>query len=90
MGDWPLLTDANSGWKGVERLVAAGMPVVVGTGAVRHPKAAAAALAAHARKRSAPQGLMVIPRVLSRGTSVAAQKRAFQGAFWPPPRTCRR
>ena len=33
MGDWPLLTDAQR-MEGVERLVAAGIPVVVGTGAI--------------------------------------------------------
>ena len=32
MGDWPLLTDAER-QEGVARLVAAGVPVVVGTGA---------------------------------------------------------
>ena len=33
MGDWPLLTDAQR-MEGVERLVKAGVPVIVGTGAV--------------------------------------------------------
>ena len=33
MGDWPLLTDADR-MAGVEALVGAGVPVVVGTGAV--------------------------------------------------------
>ncbi len=31
MGDWPLLTDAER-MQGVERLVEAGVPVIVGTG----------------------------------------------------------
>ena len=68
MGDWPLLTDEQR-MQGVERLVAAGVPVIVGTGA-QNP-ARAAALAAHARKAGA-RGLMVIPRVLSRGPSAAS------------------
>lgn len=33
MGDWPLLTDAQR-MEGVEHLVNAGLPVVVGTGAI--------------------------------------------------------
>ncbi|MFC6487167.1 dihydrodipicolinate synthase family protein, partial [Nitratireductor sp. GCM10026969] len=33
MGDWPLLTDAER-MEGVARLVAAGVPTIVGTGAV--------------------------------------------------------
>jgi 4-hydroxy-tetrahydrodipicolinate synthase len=40
MGDWPLLTDEQR-MEGVERLVAAGLPVVVGTGAVNTVRAAA-------------------------------------------------
>jgi dihydrodipicolinate synthase/N-acetylneuraminate lyase len=73
MGDWPLLTDAQR-QEGVGRLVEAGIPVVVGTGA-QNPKLAAAH-AAHAREVGAG-GLMVIPRVLSRGTSNAAQRAHF-------------
>lgn len=75
MGDWPLLTDEER-QKGVEALVEAGVPVVVGTGA-QNPKTAAAH-AAHARKAGA-KGLMLIPRVLSRGTSPAAQRAHFAG-----------
>jgi 4-hydroxy-tetrahydrodipicolinate synthase len=77
MGDWPLLTDEER-MEGVERLVRAGVPVVVGTGA-QSPKRAAA-LAAHA-KRVGAKGLMVIPRVLSRGASVAAQRAHFEGVL---------
>jgi 4-hydroxy-tetrahydrodipicolinate synthase len=73
MGDWPLLTDEQR-QTGVARLVEAGIPVVVGTGA-QNPKLAAAH-AAHAREVGAG-GLMVIPRVLSRGTSPAAQRAHF-------------
>ena len=73
MGDWPLLTDAQR-QEGVQRLVEAGVPVVVGTGA-QNPKQAAAH-AAHAQEVGA-HGLMVIPRVLSRGTSPAAQRHHF-------------
>lgn len=75
MGDWPLLTDEQR-MEGVEQLVKAGVPVIVGTGA-QNP-ARAAALAAHAKKVGA-QGLMVIPRVLSRGPVPAAQKAHFAG-----------
>lgn len=77
MGDWPLLTDEQR-MEGVKRLVEAGMPVIVGTGA-QNPKRAAA-LAAHAKQVGA-QGLMVIPRVLSRGASVAAQRAHFEGVL---------
>ena len=75
MGDWPLLTDAQR-QEGVARLVKAGLPVIVGTGA-QNPRLAAA-IAAHAREVGAA-GLMVIPRVLSRGTSPAAQRNHFAG-----------
>jgi 4-hydroxy-tetrahydrodipicolinate synthase len=73
MGDWPLLTDEER-MEGVARLTAAGVPVIVGTGA-QNPKRAAA-LAAHAKSVGA-SGLMIIPRVLSRGGSVAAQRAHF-------------
>lgn len=75
MGDWPLLTDEERK-TGVEHLVRAGVPVIVGTGA-QNP-ARAASLAAHAKKVGA-KGLMVIPRVLSRGSVVAAQRAHFAG-----------
>jgi 1-pyrroline-4-hydroxy-2-carboxylate deaminase len=77
MGDWPLLSDEQR-MQGVERLVAAGVPVVVGTGG--QSPARAAALAAHAKAVGA-KGLMVIPRVLSRGSSVAAQRAHFEGVL---------
>jgi dihydrodipicolinate synthase/N-acetylneuraminate lyase len=77
MGDWPLLSDEQR-TEGVERLVKAGLPVVVGTGA-QNP-ARAAAFADHARKAGA-QGLMIIPRVLSRGSSAAAQRAHFEGVL---------
>lgn len=69
MGDWPLLTDQQR-QAGVKALVDAGVPVVVGTGAQNTKSAAQHA--AHAKEVGAA-GLMVIPRVLSRGTSTAAQ-----------------
>ncbi|MFM8580473.1 MAG: dihydrodipicolinate synthase family protein [Planctomycetaceae bacterium] len=81
MGDWPLLTDAQR-QEGVRRLTAAGIPVVVGTGA-QNP-ALAAAHAAHAASVGA-RGLMVIPRVLSRGTSAAAQRAHFAGILRAAP-----
>ncbi len=81
MGDWPLLTDEQRR-EGVRRLTEAGVPVVVGTGA-QNPKIAAAH-AAHAQKIGA-SGLMVIPRVLSRGTSPAAQRAHFAGVLGAAP-----
>ncbi|MFG0334849.1 MAG: dihydrodipicolinate synthase family protein [Maioricimonas sp. JB049] len=75
MGDWPLLSDAQR-QEGVRLLVEAGIPVVAGTGA-QNP-ALAAAHAAHAREVGAA-GLMVIPRVLSRGASLPAQRAHFVG-----------
>ncbi len=81
MGDWPLLTDAQR-MEGVERLVQAGVPVIVGTGAIN--TASAVAHAAHARKVGA-QGLMVIPRVLSRGSVIAAQKNHFKAILAAAP-----
>ena len=77
MGDWPLLTDEQR-MEGVERLLAGGVKVIVGTGA-QNP-ARAAALAAHAKTAGA-HGLMIIPRVLSRGSSVAAQRAHFEGVL---------
>ena len=81
MGDWPLLTDAQR-MEGVEALVKAGIPVIVGTGAVN--TATAAAHAAHAQKVGAA-GLMLIPRVLSRGPSVTAQKAHFKALLSAAP-----
>ena len=81
MGDWPLLTDAQR-MEGVERLVEAGIRVIVGTGAINTPSAVA--LAAHAQKAGA-HGLMVIPRVLSRGTSAAAQRHHFKAILAAAP-----
>lgn len=73
MGDWPLLTDEQRR-EGVRQLVEAGIPVVVGTGAQNTQRAVA--IASHAKEIGA-SGLMVIPRVLSRGTSSAAQRDHF-------------
>lgn len=81
MGDWPLLTDEQR-MVGVEALVKAGVPLMVGTGAVNTKSAVAHA--AHAQKVGA-QSLMVIPRVLSRGTSIAAQKAHFKAILAAAP-----
>ncbi|MBD3763829.1 MAG: dihydrodipicolinate synthase family protein [Rhodobacterales bacterium] len=81
MGDWPLLTDAQR-MEGVERLVGARVPVIVGTGAVN--SASAVALADHAQRVGAA-GLMVIPRVLSRGTSPVAQRHHFKAILSAAP-----
>ena len=81
MGDWPLLTDEQR-MIGVEHLVKAGIPVIVGTGAVNSKLAAAHA--AHAQSVGAA-GLMVIPRVLSRGSSPTAQRNHFKGVLAAAP-----
>lgn len=81
MGDWPLLSDAER-MQGVERLAGAGIPVIVGTGAVNSK--IAVAHAAHAQAVGA-KGLMVIPRVLSRGSSVSAQKAHFKAILSAAP-----
>ena len=73
MGDWTLLSDEQR-MQGVESLVGAGIPVVVGTGAQNSQRSVA--LSAHA-KRVGASGLMIIPRVLSRASSVAAQRAHF-------------
>lgn len=73
MGDWPLLTDQQR-MEGVAKLTEAGVPVIVGTGAQN--TALAVEHSAHAASVGAA-GLMVIPRVLSRGTSPAAQRNHF-------------
>ncbi|WPC05943.1 dihydrodipicolinate synthase family protein [Pseudomonas benzenivorans] len=81
MGDWPLLTEAER-QEGVARLVAAGIPTIVGTGAVNSREAVSHA--AHAAKVGA-HGLMVIPRVLSRGASPAAQQAHFSAILEAAP-----
>ncbi|HEK1011304.1 TPA: dihydrodipicolinate synthase family protein [Pseudomonas putida] len=81
MGDWPLLTETER-QEGVARLVAAGIPTIVGTGAVNTREAVAHA--AHAAKVGAA-GLMVIPRVLSRGASLIAQKHHFAAILQAAP-----
>ncbi|MCB9873921.1 MAG: dihydrodipicolinate synthase family protein [Planctomycetaceae bacterium] len=82
MGDWPLLSDEQR-QEGVRLLAEAGVPVIVGTGA-QNP-ALAAAHAAHAQRVGA-KGLMVIPRVMSRGTSPAAQRDHFAGVLGAAPK----
>jgi 4-hydroxy-tetrahydrodipicolinate synthase len=77
MGDWPLLTDTQR-QEGVARLAGAGLRVIVGTGAVNTNSAASHAR--HAAEVGAA-GLMVIPRVLSRGTSSIAQKAHFKAVL---------
>ncbi|WP_046156805.1 dihydrodipicolinate synthase family protein [Chromobacterium vaccinii] len=82
MGDWPLLSEAQR-QEGVARLVAAGVPTIVGTGAVNTREAVSHA--AHAARVGA-HGLMVIPRVLSRGASPAAQKAHFSAILAAAPK----
>ena len=70
MGDWPLLSEEQR-QQGVAALVDNGVPVIVGTGAQNTQNAVSHAT--HAKSCGA-RGLMIIPRVLSRGTSPLAQK----------------
>lgn len=81
MGDWPLLTDAQR-QEGVAKLAEAGVPVVVGTGAVNTKTAVEHSR--HANEVGA-KGLMVIPRVLSRGTSPVAQRHHFKAILEAAP-----
>lgn len=81
MGDWPLLTD-DQRKEGVARLCEAGVPVVVGTGAMN--TGSAVDHTAHAASVGA-KGLMVIPRVLSRGTSATAQQDHFAAILGAAP-----
>lgn len=81
MGDWPLLSDAQR-QEGVRQLTEADVPVIVGTGAQN--TGVAAAHAAHAQNIGAG-GLMVIPRLLSRGTSPAAQRNHFAAILAAAP-----
>ena len=81
MGDWPLLTNAQR-QAGVAALTDAGVPVIVGTGAVN--TRTAAAHAAHAQEIGA-RGLMVLPPLLSRGTSPAAQREHFAAILGAAP-----
>lgn len=81
MGDWPLLTDTQR-QEGVAALCAAGVPTMVGTGAVN--TRSAVSHAAHANEVGA-KGLMVIPRVLSRGTSPTAQRAHFAAILSAAP-----
>ena len=74
MGDWPLLTDEQR-QQGVTSLINADIPVIVGTGAQNTIKASQHSK--HALENGA-KGLMIIPRVLSRGSSPSAQKRHFE------------
>ena len=82
MGDWPLLSDTQR-QEGVKQLCDAGVPVIVGTGAQNTKLAVEHAT--HAAEVGAA-GLMVIPRVLSRGTSPAAQRDHFAGILSAAPK----
>lgn len=81
MGDWPLVCDADR-QAGVAALTEAEVPVIAGTGAVNTKTAAAHAT--HAQEVGA-KGLMVIPRLLSRGTSPAAQRSHFAAVLAAAP-----
>ena len=82
MGDWPLLTDEER-QEGVSSLVKAGIPTIVGTGSINSKKATGHAV--HAQEVGA-SGLMVIPRVLSRGPSLSAQREHFASILRGAPK----
>ena len=82
MGDWPLLTDEER-QEGVSRLVKAGIPTIVGTGSINSKRATVHAV--HAQEVGA-LGLMVIPRVLSRGPSLSAQREHFASILRGAPK----
>ena len=84
MGDWPLLSDEER-MEGVEQLVRAGVPVIVGTGAQNPVRAAA--LASHAKKVGA-KGLMIIPASYRADRRRQLNARTSRG-FSKPPSTCR-
>ena len=81
MGDWPLLSDEQR-CEGVDALCKKGVPVVVGTGAQNTQRAVA--ITEHAKAAGAA-GLMVIPRVLSRGISPQAQDAHFSAILDAAP-----
>ncbi|MEM9304461.1 MAG: dihydrodipicolinate synthase family protein [Pseudomonadota bacterium] len=81
MGDWPLLTD-DERRLGVAALCRKDVPVVVGTGAQN--TRCAVAITEHAREQGAV-GLMVLPRVLSRGASASAQEAHFSAILGAAP-----
>jgi 4-hydroxy-tetrahydrodipicolinate synthase len=81
MGDWPLLTD-DQRKQGVAALCEAGIPVVVGTGAMNTKSAVDHT--SHAASVGA-KGLVVIPRVLSRGSSPVAQRNHFGAILGAAP-----
>lgn len=81
MGDWPLLTDAQR-QQGVAELCEAGVDVVVGTGSVSTQIAVSHTV--HAAQVGA-KGLMIIPRLLSRGSSPAAQRNHFAAILSAAP-----
>ena len=81
MGDWPLLAHDDRK-RGIEALIAAEVPVVVGTGAQN--TRLAVDITQHAAAAGA-DGLMIIPRVLSRGSSIAAQRNHFDAILGAAP-----
>lgn len=81
MGDWPLLTDEQR-CEGVDLLCKNNIPVVVGTGAQNTRRAVEIV---RRGKEAGAAGLMVIPRVLSRGISAAAQYEHFKAILGAAP-----
>jgi Dihydrodipicolinate synthase/N-acetylneuraminate lyase len=73
MGDCPLLSDEERP-EGFFRLVKAGIPTIVGPGSINSKKAPGPAVPA---QEVGALVLMVIPRVLSRGPSLSAQREPF-------------
>ncbi len=81
MGDWPLLSDEQR-MEGVSALCKIGVPVIVGAGAQNTARAVAIV---QQGASAGAAGLMVIPRVLSRGSSPHAQYNHFAAILGATP-----
>ncbi len=76
MGDWPLLTDEER-MAGVERLIGAGVPVIVGTGAQNTPRRRGSGRARQALRRKGPDdhSTRAVARVRRRRRSARISRR---------------
>ena len=86
MGDWPLLSDAQR-MEGVARLVAAGIKVVVGTGADQHGGGCGAGTARGRGRRAWVDGYSA--RVVARPFA-QRRKRRISRRSWRQPPICQR
>ena len=84
MGDWPLLTDAER-MEGVERLVEAGVPVIVGTGAVNTSDGGRPCRPCAKGRRAGPDG---DPAGSVAGPFAQPRNARISRPFWPPRPIC--